>query len=409
MTDARPIADRKIPAGDDFLSQKELAALTPERLIARMRDLSPEIAAAAREVELQRKPSAHIWSALRKAGYFYLFVPKAYGGLEATTDQFIDATLPIAEACTSTGWVASFCAEHNWFLTHFPKETQDALFGGSHPYVIAPGVTNPPGRAEPVEGGYRITAHWKWGTGIIYADWVIGSALVEGAGKPRLMLCLVPAEDVVVPDSWQVSGMAGTASHDILVTDCFVPHVRTTWMDLITIGRGAGSRHYQSPHYDMPILPFLSVTASISALGAARAAACAFREALLAGARGGKGERPALHMRLGKAEVLIAAAETIIRQAGRDNVGLGSLDGPPQLSGRIRLRAQVAQAVSMCREAVSHLGEAAGSSAQVLDNPIQRAARDINTISTHIVYDLDTANELVGRDSLGLPPNVALV
>ena len=55
------------------------------------------------------------------------------------------------------------------------------------------------------------------------------------------------------------------------------------------------------------------------------------------------------------------------------------------------------------------LSEAAGASAHSLDDPLQRALRDINTMSSHVVYDLDTVLEQQGRAMVGLPPNTVLV
>jgi len=118
---------------------------------------------------------------------------------------------------------------------------------------------------------------------------------------------------------------------------------------------------------------------------------------------------PAAQIRLGRADAMIDAAELVIRKAGRDNVAAGALAGAEQLGERIRCRAQIAYAVSLCREAVACLGEAAGSSAQMLDQPFQRAVRDINTIATHVVFDVDMAYELHGRSLIGLPPNAMLV
>lgn len=411
---APPLADRRIPAGGDFLSPQALAELTPDLLVQRMKDLAPRIAAAAEEAERLRRPVDEIWNALRAAGYFYQFVPKAFGGLEVTTDQFIDISLPIAEACPSTGWAASFCAEHNWFLAHFPEETQQALFGGDYPYVVAPVVSAPPGKAVRADGGYKITAHWKWGTGVMHADWIVGSALlVDDEGPPRLLSCLLPAQDAQVLDTWRVAGMVGTGSNDIVVQDLFVPQARTARFDLIAGGRGPGSRGYANPIYSMPMLPFLAMTAAISAVGAARCALGAYRERLAGHVRMGglssQGDKPAAQMRLGRASTMIDTAEDIIRKVGRDNVAAGALEGAEQIAERLRTRAQVAYAVSICREAVALLGESAGSSAQMLDQPFQRSVRDLNVLSSHVVFDVDTANELHGRCLVGLPPNSMLI
>src|SRR5262245_41648296 len=104
--DARrePLADRRIPKGGDWLSARELAKLTADILTERMRALQPRIRDAAAEAERLRRPVDEIWQALRVAGFFYQFVPKVYGGLEVSVDQFVDICLPIAEVCPSTGW-----------------------------------------------------------------------------------------------------------------------------------------------------------------------------------------------------------------------------------------------------------------------------------------------------------------
>ena len=129
-----------------WLSAADLQALTPQALTARTAGLKGLLSDNARHAEMARHPVDAVWDEIRKTGVFYHFVPKCYGGLEFDVQSFIDAMLPLSEGCSSTGWVTAFCVEHNWLLTQFPKQAQDEIFG-SHPYVIAPGVTNPMGRA----------------------------------------------------------------------------------------------------------------------------------------------------------------------------------------------------------------------------------------------------------------------
>lgn len=404
------LADRRIPKGDDFLSRAELEALTPDELVRRTTALKPLLAESALECERLRRPVDHVWDAIRRTGCFYHFVPKSYGGLEFDVDTFIDAMLPLAEGCASTGWVTAFCVEHNWMAAQFPKGYQDETFGGKFPYVMAPGATSPPGVAEPVEGGCRLTGRWKWGTGVMHADWVLLAANIPGESPPRQMFFALPADEVSVIDTWFVDGMIGTGSNDIACENVFVPHHRIMDMGEMRAGTAPGSKiHAHNPIYRQPMTPFLAVTAAIGAVGTARSAVDHFKTRMnsrtMIGTTTKQVEKPAAHMRLGKADAMTRAAELLIRDVGRRNVALGARETVATIEERIELRAQVALAMDMCRTAIRTVCEGAGSGAHMLDNPLQRAWRDVNVMASHVVYDFDGATELQGRALVGLPPN----
>ncbi len=404
------LADRRVPKGDDWLSREELEVLTPEELVRRTTALKPLVSANALECERLRRPVDAVWDAIRKTGCFYHFVPKRYGGLEFDIDSFIDAMLPIAEGCSSTGWVTAFCVEHNWMLAQFPEKLQDETFGGDFPYIIAPGATNPPGAARPVDGGYRLSGRWKWGTGIMHADWVMLAGVVPGESPPRQLFLALPADEVEVLDTWHVDGMIGTGSNDIRCEDVFVPEHRVMDMGEMRMGCAPGAKiHAHNPIYRMPMMPFLAITAAIGAVGAARSAVDHFKERIgvrtMLGTTVKQNEKASAHMRLGEAAARTQAAEMILREVGRRNVALASQDGLVSNEDRIALRAQVALAMDMCRDAVRLLVDGAGSSAHMTSSPLQRALRDVNVMASHVVYDFDAATELLGRSLIGLPPN----
>jgi len=408
-----PLADRRLPQGNDWLSSEQLAAITPDELIKRTLALKPMLAANSREAERIRRPVDAVWDALRASGIFYHFVPRVYGGLEFGLEPYIDAMLPLAEGCSSTGWVAAFCVEHNWILAHFPKEVQDETFGSGFPYVIAPGVTFPPGTMTPVAGGYRVTGQWKWGTGIMHSDWIIAAALLPGSPRPRMFFVAAPADQAIVVDTWHVDGMIGTGSNDIVLRDVFVPEHRVVDMVEMRDGTAPGCRQHPNPVYRMSMLPFLAVAAAIPAVGTARGAVRMFRDHLskrvLMGNETTQSDKPAAQMRLARAHVLATTAEMMIRQAARENLALAERSTPATAEERIELRCRIAYAVSFAREAVQTVAEAAGAGAHFLDHPLQRALRDINMMACHVVYDLDSALELQGRALLGLPPNSVFV
>lgn len=403
-------ADRRIPKGGDWLSREELDALTPEELVRRTTALKPLVAAHAMECEQLRRPVDAVWNAIRQTGCFYHFVPKRYGGLEFDIDSFIDAMLPIAEGCASTGWVTAFCVEHNWMLSQFPEKFQDETFGGDFPYIIAPGATNPPGRAEPVEGGFLLSGVWKWGTGVMHADWVLLAANIPGENPPRQLFLGLPAEDVEVLDTWYVAGMIGTGSNDIRCSDVFVPEHRVMDMAEMRMGNAPGAKlHDHNPVYRMPMTPFLAITAAIAAVGVARSALDHFKDRIgvrvLLGTTVKQNEKASAHMRLGEAAAMTQTAEMILREVGRRNVTLAAQHGLVSAEDRIAMRAQIALAMDLCRKAIRFVVEGAGSSAHMATSPLQRALRDINVMASHVVYDFDGATELLGRSMIGLEPN----
>jgi alkylation response protein AidB-like acyl-CoA dehydrogenase len=370
---------------------------------------------AAHAAETLRRPADAVWSALRSSGFFYQLVPKAFGGMATDFDSFMDATLAIAEACASTGWTASFCAKHNWLLAHFPRETQAELWGGAYPYIIAPSLGVPMGRLARAPGGFRITGHYRYGTGIMHADWVLAVAMLNEGDTPTILFCLLPADTVVIHDTWHADGMAGTGSHDVRLTDVFVPEMRTIPAGPLLIGRGPGSRTYAQEIYSIPLVLFMGVTGAVPALGAARGALRLYREHITGHVQHGPGpsktapyEKPAVQIRLAEADLLVETAGLTIRDAARRAVAAGQASGSDQVPLRIVVRARCAHALRLCRKAMDLITEGAGSGIHRLDHPLQRALRDFNVVASHVGYDVDSAYELHGRTLLALAPNSML-
>jgi 3-hydroxy-9,10-secoandrosta-1,3,5(10)-triene-9,17-dione monooxygenase len=400
-----PIARSTTPP--HWLSKEEVAQLTPDELVRRAKALKPLLREHALECETLRRPVDSVWEEIRRGGFFYMLVPKIYGGLQYGAETFLDAMLPLAEGCASTGWVTAFCVEHNWILAQFPKEAQDDIFG-THPYIIAPGINAPSGTLTPVKGGYRINGRYRWATGIMHADWVLATAVLQTERGPRIYLVAIPADDAVVLDTWHVDGMAGTGTNDVLLEDVFVPEHRLLDAGKMRRGASPGALLHGSPIYRMPMLTFLASTAAIAAVGTARAAVDTFREQLpqrpVIGTKTVQADRQSAQVRLGRVHTMVTTAEMLLRQALIQTEEMGGEESGGSPARQTEVRAQIAYSVSLCRKAIGTIGEAAGASAHTLSNPLQRALRDINTMSNHTVFDIENAFESQGRSMLGLPP-----
>jgi alkylation response protein AidB-like acyl-CoA dehydrogenase len=258
-----------------------------------------------------------------------------------------------------------------------------------------------------VEGGYRVSGRWKWGTGVMHADWVMLSVMTPGETPARMRMAAIPADQVKVIDVWQVAGMAGTGSNDILAEDVFVPSRHMADFDAMRDGAACGATLHANPLYAMPMLPFLYVGAAIPALGAARRAVASFRsnitDRMVRGTDLKQQDKPAAQMRLARATLTLQTAELLLRDIARRNMTLVGA-GPQNVEARIEMRAQGAHVVELCREAVRTVVEASGASVHFLNHPMQRALRDIQVISGHIVFDMDSGLEMLGRSMIGLKP-----
>ena len=401
---------RHAPAPDDFLSPVELKALTAEKIIAATTALKPRLAARAREAEDQRRPIDELWDELRRSGYFYMLVPKRYGGLEADIDDVIDASLPIAEGCGSTGWVAMFALVHNRHMVGYPDEVLEELFGGGR-YIVDAAATMPPGRAVPVEGGYKVSGRWQWATCITQADWVQVIVNIETPdGKPRVGAMLIPAREMRIVDTWDTIGMRATGTHDVVCEDVFVPE---RYLMPAMRRDGGGDGRFDHPIYKVPLSPLLAFTVAVPVLGVARAAVAAYRERLVGHTKRGtdarQADKQAAQIRLGRADTKVAAAELLIRNAIKENLRCAREGGDGSIPFRNALRAQISYSAELCREAVLLTVEASGTSIHYQSNPVQRYLRDIMVMTSHIIMDMDVTMEQHGRSLLGLDPTTILV
>ena len=396
--------------GDDFLSPKELKALTAEKIIAATTALKPRLAERAREAEDLRRPNDELWDELRRSGYFYMLVPKKYGGLEADIDDVIDASLPIAEGCGSTGWVAMFALVHNRHMVGYPDEVLEELFGGGR-YIVDAAATMPPGRAVPVEGGYRVTGRWQWSTCITQADWINAIVNIETPdGKPRMGMLLIPARDVRIIDTWDTIGMRATGTHDVAVDDLFVPE---RYLMPPVRREGGGDGRFDHPIYKVPLSPLLAFTVAVPTVGVAKAAVEAYRQRLEGhtkrGTDGRQADKQAAQIRLGRADTMVATAELLMRGAIKENLRCAREGGEGTIAFRNALRARISYSAELCRAAVLLTCEASGTSIHYHSNPVQRYLRDIMVMTSHIIMDMDVTMEQHGRSLLGLEPTSILL
>jgi alkylation response protein AidB-like acyl-CoA dehydrogenase len=266
-----------------FLDREPLAALAAAHL--------PE----GRRAALLPPP---IVDELVRQRLFRLWIPRRYGGLEATLPEALAVYDALARIDGALGWAAMIGAGGGLFAAFLPPARAQQAFGPANAVVAGSGAVG--GVATPVEGGYRVRGRWRHASGAHYATLftancriVHAGAAAGGAHRGRartgdaattVRAMAFPPADVRIVESWRASGLRATGTHDIEVDDAFVPLDATFSLAEPPVDPGT---LYRIPFGVLTELPVSAV-----ALGLARRAIDEF-EALAAGKPGfGRGAVP---------------------------------------------------------------------------------------------------------------------
>ena len=377
-------------------------------VLARVRDLTPVLTERAQATEDARRLPDETIADLAATGVYDVLVPKRFGGPELALDTLVDACREIGSGCGSTGWVTTIYAMHNWMLALFPEEAQREVWA-DRPYGLMPCALSPGGTAEAVDGGYRVTGRWSWGSGVMHADHVMVMALVtvEDTLEPRVFL--LPRQDVTVHDVWHTSGMRGTGSNDIEVPDRFVPSYRSVALQDLTEGRSPGAQVNPGMMYRVPLVPVFVLTAAAPVLGIAEGLLARFAERMKGRVMAYTGVRQRDMMsgqiRLAKATADLAAARLLLEDEVRRLIRTYTDGGSYDLAQRANSRLVAGHVTAVARTVVNELCAVSGASVQFTHSPFQRAQRDVNTIAGHVVFDMDATYALYGKIALGMTPD----
>lgn len=381
-------------------------------LIEAAHRLAPLLRERAREAEIARKPLDEVIEALRESGIFSLMVPERFGGHEADLDTFFEVALILSRADASMGWLSAFYMEHTFWFCGFEEEFQKELFA-DRSYVLAPATLNlSGGTAQAVDGGYRVSGCWQWGTGIHHADWVlVGAPAMAEDGSVAPLFFAVPREEVEAVDTWYVAGMCSTGSFDIKIDDVFVPKERVVEM-LDLINATSARQIHEGPLYRTPLVPILGFASALAMLGAAQGALEAYQSQTKAKIAANEQRAGGTITDEGKPAVVAAAAldieaaELMLRSVLHDVMEQRD-EACRETRGSWMSR--MSHAVFMCRSAVQDIVSVTGASGSRLESPIQKALRDISTGSNHVIFDRESRYADYGRTLLDQPVQSMLV
>ena len=213
-------------------------------------EIGPQFAERAREATDEDRFVADSFALLKKSGLFEAGVPAELGGGGASIDDLAAMIRELAHYCGSTALAFSMhthqVAIPAWRWTHqkaTPTEPLLRRVAKERIQLVSSGGSDwigGSGKAEKVEGGYRITARKVFSSGSPTGDLLMTSAVLENPGEPPMVLhfgVAMNSPHVKVLDTWHTLGMRGTGSHDVVIDGHVVPDAG------VSASRKAGEWH----------------------------------------------------------------------------------------------------------------------------------------------------------------------
>ena len=387
---------------------------THAEMMARTTALLPKIRARASQCERLRKVPRETIDELVEAGIVNLMLPKRWGGSELDYVALYDVISAVAGACASTSWVLTNLVSCNFMPCYWPDEVQKELWTKSANTLLAGSLIFNAAKAVPAKGGYRVSGRWPLVSGCDHAEWLVLAALVEGAeGPDRFRMFVVPKAGYVIHDTWFASGLKGTGSNDVEMSDQFVPEHRSLLVEQTKGGDSPGARVNTGWLYRMPMFALFSSWVGASVLGIAQGALSDFSEETrkrTARISGGKMvEFSTVQAKVGEAASAINAAKALVYGNVREAQAIAMAGGVPSLEKKLKYRADGAFAGELCLRAVDRLQRVGGAGGLYEANVFARHFRDAHAGTSHITQNLDINGPPYAKVLLGLPVDVPML
>jgi alkylation response protein AidB-like acyl-CoA dehydrogenase len=377
--------------------------------IARAEALAPVLEAAAPRMESAHALTLEVVAALHEAGLYRLALPRSLGGAELPPADYVQVIEAIAKGDASTAWCLGQAGGCAMAAAYLPAETAREVFGPANA-VLAWGPPNRSGRAQQVEGGYRLSGSWQFASGSRHATWLgAHAAIADRDGNPMPnpngpqyeMTFLFPRASATITDTWQVVGLKATGSDSYAVKDLFIPANHAFTRD------HPKTRHEAGPLYCFTTYQLYGAGFAAVALGIARAVQDSFialaREKHAFLAPTSLRDNAAIQGQVAGCEVRLRSARLFLIDNLREAYEEAKAKGEISLERRVAMRMAATFATHQAKDVVDACYQSAGATAIFEANPFERRFRDIHAVAQQSqarAVNMETA----GRILLGVGP-----
>ncbi|MDN3359039.1 acyl-CoA dehydrogenase family protein [Actinomadura sp. DC4] len=350
--------------------------------------------------------------AMREAGVIRMLQPKTHGGLEAHPREFAETIMKIASLDGASGWVAGVVGVHPWEMAMADPRVQEEVWGEDPDTWIASPYA-PMGILRPVDGGYVFNGRWQFSSGTDHCDWIfLGGMLGDAEGKmarpPTQYHVILPrASYEIVEDSWDVVGLKGTGSKDVIVKDAFVPGYRVLPFAKVSDGSAAEEAGLAGTLYHVPFSQAFPLGITSAVIGIAEGALAhhlAYQRTRVQITGTKIKDDPYSLYAVSEAAAEIAASRTalienICRFYDQAEAGVRSTIEERAVGRRIQT-----QSAWRAVRAVDEIVGRSGGNGMRMSNPIQRFWRDAHMGLVHAIHVPGPVFHASALTNLGIEP-----
>ncbi|MEM7097300.1 MAG: hypothetical protein AAF541_03500 [Pseudomonadota bacterium] len=360
--------------------------------------LAELVAEYADQSEAQRHLAAEVAQAFARDGLYRIAAPEPIGRA-ATPRQQVETIEAIARVDGSAAWNLMIGIETFGLIAPGFNHCNDLI---EDPLTVLCSSTAAVGRAEKVVGGYQISGRWQFVSGCHNAQIFGATVRIWEGGVERVetgnRYAMIALPDWQILDTWHTSGLCGSGSHDVEVTNAFIPEERLV--------EPIGGVDHDSPLLNFPLGARLAYNKVGVAWGIAAHAIDSFIE--LAQGKTPRFSsrslqaRPRAQLAVAQAQVAFRSGRSLVLELLEDMWERVQMRGHITSQERAMFQLACSDSVRSCVEAVNTLVESAGTSANMKGHPLERLRRDIVVVGQHVSVAPHNIED-AGRIMLGLP------
>lgn len=349
---------------------------------------------------------------LREIGFSKMLQSKRWGGYESHPVEFCEASMTLARYNAPAGWICGVVGVHPWEISGFSEKLQNDIWGQDpETWVSSPYM--PLGMLEKVDGGYFVKGRIPFSSGGEECQWAITGALMPNeSGGSKLVHIVLPRKDYDFDqDSWDVIGLRGTGSKDLVCEGAVIPEDRIYDPALFDAGQYFAELGIDSPLFKIPFPTIFSYAINSSSQGVAMGA----MDAILDNARKrvdatGKAtlEDPYQMTVLAECAAEVRAGAHVLRAVGHRMYDEAVANGVLSFETRAEIRADGVRAVRRSADAVEKAFNYVGGRGLQMEASVNRGLRDTIATLAHICNNQHPIYQVWARVEFGLDHNAGM-